>query len=345
MAHRTKFSHLLTELLPLLLCVLAVGGLLLGAQPASAQDSGPTITGDVCMQTLFGSPVTSSNRLNCTAEDIKIAEATEVSPLSCIQGELFDLTATFEVNVTANERYDVGFYFNILGGANARLGTCSLSVLTKTLQPAEDLDGDFCGDLPSAGSVFVTFSIPDVLCNDSDGDGLVNLPNCTSWHNNRGTACNQATDAIPETKAKCKCDDAFNIPVTVEPPDISVVKTPNPTSVNFPGGNVTFTVTVTNEGDPGSGNVTLSQLVEDPDSNPATNNSITFNAANICLDTVLSPGESTTCTFTHPVTSSLTSTGRCGRVTDLVTVTGTDDQGNILVRSDTAFVDVVGCTQ
>jgi hypothetical protein len=37
MKHRTKFWHLLTGLLPILLGVWAVGGVLLGAQPASAQ--------------------------------------------------------------------------------------------------------------------------------------------------------------------------------------------------------------------------------------------------------------------------------------------------------------------
>ena len=35
---RPKFSHLSTRLLPILLGVLAVGGLLLVAQPASAQN-------------------------------------------------------------------------------------------------------------------------------------------------------------------------------------------------------------------------------------------------------------------------------------------------------------------
>jgi hypothetical protein len=126
------------------------------------------------------------------------------------------------------------------------------------------------------------------------------------------------------------------------------VKTPNPTSVNYPSGNVTFTVTVTNEGDPLSGDVTLNTIVEDPDNNPATNNSLTFNAANICLDTVLSPGESTTCTFTHLVTASLVPpplTGRCGTVTDRVTVNGIDDEGQPVLGVAFANVAVVRCTQ
>jgi hypothetical protein len=37
------------------------------------------------------------------------------SPDTCVVGEYFDLTATFDVNVNANERYDAGFYFRVDG--------------------------------------------------------------------------------------------------------------------------------------------------------------------------------------------------------------------------------------
>src|SRR5215468_5469654 len=97
-----------TRVLPLLIGVVLVGGLLVGAQPASAVDSGPTQSGEICMQKVFGTPVTSANALNCTANDIKISKAISVSPSTCIAGTTFDLTATFEVDVTANSRYDAG---------------------------------------------------------------------------------------------------------------------------------------------------------------------------------------------------------------------------------------------
>jgi hypothetical protein len=63
-----------------------------------------------------------------------------------------------------------------------------------------------------------------VLCTDSDGDHFVNLPNWTAWHSNRVTACNTETDAIPETKSKCKCDDSFQVAVTVQSPTGAVLK-------------------------------------------------------------------------------------------------------------------------
>ena len=65
------------------------------------------------MQRTFGGPmVTGANRLNCTANDIAIARVVSASPCT---GTMFDLTATFEVNVNANSRYDAGFYFRTDG--------------------------------------------------------------------------------------------------------------------------------------------------------------------------------------------------------------------------------------
>ena len=195
-------------------------GLMFSAMPAYAADSGPSIANTSCMQKVFGGPtVSSSNQLNCTANDIKLSAATSVSPTSCVAGTKFNLTATFTTVVTANSRYDAAFYFNTAGGASARdvNGTCSVSQLNNS-GPGLNLDGDACGDLNS-GTYNVTFTIPDVLCTDTDGDGFLNLPNCTAWHSNAGTACNldsSPSDANPDTKSKCVCDDKFQVPVTVE---------------------------------------------------------------------------------------------------------------------------------
>jgi hypothetical protein len=155
-----------------LLAATATAALFLGAQPATAQDiSGPTQTGDVCMQQVFGgNTVTNANRLNCTANDVRISGVAEdangdplVDPATCIEGETVTLTATFEVEVTANRRYDTGFFFRTDGGEDARNpeGTCSLSALEPDEDPGEELDGDTCGDLNS-GTYQATFTIPGV---------------------------------------------------------------------------------------------------------------------------------------------------------------------------------------
>src|SRR4029453_11099202 len=97
-------------------------------------------------------------------------------------------------------------------------GSCSLSALAippPPNPPSLNLDADTCGDL-NAGTYSLSFTIPNVLCQDSDGDGFLNLPNCTSWHSNQGTTCS-ITDAFtfrPATKSKCGWGATFQDPAT-----------------------------------------------------------------------------------------------------------------------------------
>lgn len=189
--------------------------------------SGDTLIDQSCLQRIFignhTDGVNNSNLLNCTASDIAIAHAIEVFPDSCVEGTYFKLKAKFKVNVNAKDRYDEVFVFRADGGDNARgdgstaAGVCSLSTLNPLGKPGLDRDGDMCGDL-NGGSYEVVFDIDKVLCNDSDGDGWLNLPNCTSWHSNQATLCDtsKAFTFHPETKSKCRCDDKFQVPVEVQ---------------------------------------------------------------------------------------------------------------------------------
>src|ERR1044072_6654143 len=73
--------------------------------------SAGTVTGGVCMQATYAGPtLTNANKLNCTANDIAIARAVSASSDTRVVDQPFDLTASFEVNVNASERYDAGFY-------------------------------------------------------------------------------------------------------------------------------------------------------------------------------------------------------------------------------------------
>jgi hypothetical protein len=336
MKHHPKCSHLLTGWLPVLLCLVAVWGILVGAQPAFAVDNGPTQTGQICMQKVFGTPVSGSNRLNCSAGDIRISRAISVSPDTCTRGQKFDLTATFETIVIANARYDAGFFFRIDGGTNARgdgtnaTGECSLSALTPGVTPALNPgDGDTCGDL-NAGTYNLTFTIEDVLCQDSDNDGFLNLPNCTSWHNNQDTVCEisdpfavaDAVDFKPENKSKCKCDDTFQVPVTVEQATITVEKSVSPDVKPEPGGTVTYTVKITNNALVES--VTISSIIDDVygDLGDASNPNVTDNTCDDLIDDVLAPGAFTTCTFKASVSGNSGDT-----FTDVVEVCATQDGG------------------
>jgi hypothetical protein len=341
MKHSTKFWRLRQGLLPILLGVLAVGGLLFETQQASAADSGPTVTGDICMQKVFGTPVTNSNRLNCTANDIRLSRAISVSPESCIEGSFIDLTATFETIVTANSRYDAGFFFRIDGGANARgdgsnaSGTCSLSALTPpppANPPVLGLDGDTCGDL-NAGTYEVTFTIPNVRCTgvEVNGERVLKLPNCTSWHSNQGTACDisnpfstsDVVDFHPDTKSKCVCDDNFTVPVIVEEAKLNVVKLVAPSSVPESGGTVTYTVQISNEADFVS--VTIDSILDSEygDLGDADNQNVTENTCDDLIGDVLAPGGSTSCSFKAFVSGDSGDT-----VPDTVHVCGTDSGQN-----------------
>jgi hypothetical protein len=292
------------------MATLIVAGLLASAQPASADDSGPTISPSACMQRVFIGPtgnVANSNLLNCTANDIRLSRAISVSQDSCIAGTTFDLTATFEVDVTANARYDAGFFFRTDGGPDARgdgtgaTGECSLSALTPPPPPnppALDLDGDSCGDLNS-GTYNVTFTIPDVLCQDTNGDGFLNLPNCTSWHSNQGTVCDIDDQYTfdPDTKSKCVCDDTFQVPVTVEDAEIVVTKSAAPLQVPESGGTVTYTVIVENTASFES--VEITSIIDDPYGDVGSN--IPDRSPNDCPDLIgetLGPGDSLSCSFT-----------------------------------------------
>ena len=263
-----------------LFAATVMAAIFLGAHPAIAVDNGPTQTGEICMQKVFGTPVTNSNRLNCTANDIRISGVAKdaqgnplVNPSSCIEGSEFTLEATFEVNVTASSRYDGGFFFRIDGTGTARgdgtsaTGECSLSALDRSIPPALNLDGDTCGDLNS-GVHRVTFTIPGVECTgvadpNNPGQKILRLPNCTSWHNNAATACNIniAGDFDPDTKSKCVCDDNFTVPVIVETASLTVVKDASPSTVSESGGTVTYSVQVTNEAEHVS--VELTTLTDD----------------------------------------------------------------------------------
>ena len=345
------------------------------ASPAIAGNT--TQEGQICMQRVYMGPsasLSSSNQLNCTANDIRLSKAISVSPTTCTAGTTFDLTATFEVNVTANSRYDSAFFFRIDGGANARgdgttaSGKCSMTQLDPAVPPSvpagqAGIDGDTCGDLNSgdyggatSGLPGVTITIPGVLCQDTDGDGFLNLPNCTSWHSNAGTACtredNDPFDAKPDTKSKCVCDDTFQVPVVVQKGSITVSKDASPGSLPEPGGQFTYTVRASNTATVPT--VTLNKICDDkfgqvalasgqqacPDGTIGSIDSTTCS-----LPQQIPPGQYYECTFKAslaglPITGA--DNGTTDTVTDTVTMIGVDSNSppNAVSGNDNAQVKI-----
>src|SRR5262245_52382440 len=116
-----------------LIAVLAVGGLLLGAQPASAVDN--------CIQDVWKAHGNNQN-LTCTANDVTLSKATNIDIITggsctgtganrvckCNDQQQVNFTADFEMDLTADTRYDVGFYIatdSDPNGDGALTGQCS----------------------------------------------------------------------------------------------------------------------------------------------------------------------------------------------------------------------------
>ena len=111
-------------------------------------------------------------------------------------------------------------------------------------------------------------------------------------------------------------------------PVLRVDKTAAPTSRPAPGGTFTFNVVVTN---PGTVAVTIRTLTDDVYGDVTR---IPGSTCNTAIGTVLAPGGTYTCAFQGDFR------GPGNSQTDVVTVTGTDNQGNIARASDDAVVTI-----
>ena len=80
---------------------------------------------------------------------------------------------------------------------------------------------DTCGDISDqvddpTNPIFDTISNITLACDDSDGDGFLDVAVCTSWRQpGANELCTSPLDAFPGAPSKCKCEPAFQIPVFV----------------------------------------------------------------------------------------------------------------------------------
>ncbi|WP_432470564.1 DUF7507 domain-containing protein [Amphritea sp. HPY] len=216
--------------------------MLFGAQTAMADNNGnPDIMPDIgCMEDVAGFG------LNCTANDIQLADVTNVDVLDdgcAYPGDDVTFTADFEVLLTAQARHDIGIWFAQDGG-DALTGTCTAVTPAYAPDPPWlDLDGtgdtfpdtnvvsniqDTCGDIDDDHNPQFPRVTLTVQCLDSDGNGLLDIPNCTSWRQpGANDLCTGPEGAYPGSPSKCRC---ASIEVPIEVPDkfIEVVKVLSP---------------------------------------------------------------------------------------------------------------------
>ena len=155
----------------------------------------------------------------------------------------------------------------------------------------------------------------------------------------------------PHANRSCTFTVAYGDQVTCtftntrKPSSIDVTKTPDPSSVNEPGGNVKYTVGVTNTSAADKVKLTESSFVDKVAKNgPANNGSVTPITDLDCngatagngLPLTLAVGGSVTCTFHMDVT------GNAGDVVnDRITVTGKDDANRDVSDFAEATVNIV----
>jgi hypothetical protein len=359
---RTKFRRLSTGLLPILLGVLTVGGLFLGAQPASAVEN-------TCIQDVWKAHGNNQN-LTCTAKDVNLSSATNIQILSggfcengvckCIVGHDFTFSADFRMDLTADTRYDVGFYIATDGGGpdGALTGECTAtaSLVGNTQNEFINLDAapDVCGDITGPGGIanppvpgdnnplFVRATLADVPCATTPGQP-VTLPFCTTWRQpGSNETCTTINDVYPGSPSKCNCG-TLTIPVFADTVSITVTKTAlAPATVPETGGSQSYTVTVKNNAQ--VFDLTLDSLTDDKYGNITV-----IHAANADCDGSATPGvcEAVTATDCTPLptitagnTFSCTFTGTVppgdtgGTFTDVVEACGTDEGGTTDICDD-----------
>ena len=180
----------------------------------------------------------------CTAEDVELADVTDVTcnsgctevggVLECEAGTDINLTMTGTFQSNANsDRADIGVWLDLLGpDGNALSGTCQHFYFQGQMG---DFDGDACDDMAEK-IVYtgVTMATPvtnvTLKCNDSDGNGDLDTDVCIGWKipgQNEVCPNDAAGDGdppglpdfvkgtLPGTNSQCRCGP-LPIPVKVK---------------------------------------------------------------------------------------------------------------------------------
>jgi hypothetical protein len=170
---------------------------------------------------------TDPTAFNCTANDVRIANARTASgtPINCVQGQaiVVDIVADV-VETSTSERTDIGIWIANAGNTSAETGSCAFFFLPNGAgAPIEDLDGDQCGDLENAATVQnFALSALNLVCNDPNNDGFVDIQSCVSWTEPGGDrVCNgsitggERAGTLPGNKSKCNCEP-FQVAINIQ---------------------------------------------------------------------------------------------------------------------------------
>ncbi len=212
-------------------------------------------------------------------------------------------------------------------------GTFTFNVVVTNTSPQvltiQTLTDDIYGNIATQGTC--TTAVGTVL-QPSPGPG--NTYSCSFTGPFNGNAGASQTDTVTVTATNptgivvTDNDDAV-VTLTPVPPEINIVKDVTPASRTEPGGDFTYTITVTNPGTVEA--VTITSLTDSVYGDLSTRGTCTT-----AIGTVLATNGGTyTCSFTAPFN------GAAGAsLTDIATVNGVDDDGQTVTDSDDAVVTI-----
>ncbi len=112
----------------------------------------PAFAGNTCLQDEYNN--VTKQKLNCTANDVRVAEAVNIRDLSgnplttCIQGATFDFIADFEiVTSSTSSRSNIGLYFatDNVTSALASGGSCVDNIIPPVNHPCAGAPNVTCG--------------------------------------------------------------------------------------------------------------------------------------------------------------------------------------------------------
>lgn len=178
----------------------------------------------------------SGGDLGCTANDVDIATVTVNNGVtSCVAGTQVTLDLSVNLQLNANQRYDLGVFVArdakspVIRSAGGGSASCAVFGLPTSPPPLANLDGNACGDIGDKGAASIHIGSVTVPC-IPDAAGRLVLPAAVTWDNNSSSTSCHAPPAQwvqAGNKSNCSAGIAAQVPVTVTG-SITVVKTTTP---------------------------------------------------------------------------------------------------------------------
>lgn len=212
-------------------------------------------TADICLPELGNGNI-------CSAKDFQLVDGLVSGPSSCTEGEIIPggIVMSLGMQPTARKRFDIGIFVgdeaeSPIGGASCTFSSLSPLETGSDFDPVSgsgpyrDLDGNACGDtLKTDGLTYKSIPLNNVLCQDLNGDGLLDISFVMTWQQNQGQ-CTDPNDPNNFIASSSKCvnwvgdiEDIEVLPPIPPPlPVISVTKSAIPIVIHAPGQEVSYT--------------------------------------------------------------------------------------------------------